>query len=340
MDVCPRLPVRRTGALPREPMRKVLQAAILLSFLFPHAVLAQETGKSLGAQVSGVQAESISSSVGLDGVVEGGASGEQVEAPLSPDDLMFQDVANQLLPMTPEQIEVFRRMVEASHQAAVRPLVPDPVPISRSIDLSLKPGEVPPVIRMAGGNVATLTFSDATGRPWPVFSVTTGNPAAFTVGTAGVQGESNIIVISPTVEVATSNLVVTLVDHPVPIIVTVKAGEREIDYRVDMRINQRGPNASYDIVNAQSLPPTGDSVMLAFLDGVPPEGARRRETSRHDVEAWLYDDMLYVRTELDLLSPAYLAKSSNVSDLNVYTLMDAPVLILSKDGRMMNVSIR
>lgn len=256
-----------------------------------------------------------------------------------PNAIMFEEATQEMFPMSPEQIEVFRKMFESNHNAMVDPVIPDPTPRSRSIDLNLDPGSPPPVINMVGNNVSTLTFSDLTGQPWPVLSVTTGNPNAFSVSTAGDQGTSNIIVISPTIEVTTSNLVVTLVDHPVPIILTVKSGREEVDYRVDLRLSERGPNASYDIVNAQSLPPTGDSVMLAFLDGVPPEGAKKLQSSRSNVEVYQYDDMYYVRTEMDLLSPAYLAKSSNVSSLNVYTLMDTPVLILSDDGSMVTVSV-
>lgn len=269
----------------------------------------------------------------------GGGDEVLLGAPPSPEEAAFNQAVANTLPMTPEQIEEFRRLLDATQGATTSRIKPDPSPVSRSVDLSLKPGEAPPTVRMSAGNVATLTFSDLTGQPWPVLSVTTGNPSAFSVQPAGEQGTTNIVVVTPLVEVATSNLVVTLVDHPVPIILTMRSGEDEIDYRMDLRVEARGPNASYDTVDAQSLPPTGDSTMLAFLDGVPPDEARRLKTSNRDVEAFAYDDMLYVRTRLDLLSPAYLAKSSNVSDLNVYALMSAPVLIVSKEGRMTTVAI-
>src|SRR3546814_7366607 len=77
----------------------------------------------------------------------------------------------QLLPMNPEQIGEARRAIDRSRAASVKPLRPV-VPVSRSLDLTLQPGETPPVIRTALGNVSTLTFSDITGAPWPVLSVT------------------------------------------------------------------------------------------------------------------------------------------------------------------------
>lgn len=253
-------------------------------------------------------------------------------------DSSFDAALRSLMPMSPQQVEDFRRHHEDMERAEHLPLM-DLKPVSRSIDLSLQPGEVAPVIRLAGGNVSTITFSDRTGQPWPVMSVTTGNPQAYVAQSAGAPEESNIIVISPLTYYGKSNMVVTLMGHPVPIILTLESGTQEIDYRVDVRINERGPNARYDIVGASTLPATGDSVMLSFLDGVPPSDAQRLNTRRAGVEAWRYDDMLYVRTEREMLSPAYISRSSNVSGVNVYVLVDSPVLILSKDGKMETVHI-
>ena len=104
-------------------------------------------------------------------------------------------------------------------------------------------------------------------------------------------------------------------------------------------IRSRGPNARDDIVGATALEPTNDSTVQGFLDGLPPKGAISYSTTDHDVEVWKFQDLVYVRTPLTLLSPAYIGKASNVSGVNVYTLNDAVSLNLSQDGVMKLVEI-
>lgn len=265
------------------------------------------------------------------------AVAESAGAATSGADAAFAEAMEQLLPMNPDQINEARKAIDRSRAATMKPLRPV-VPISRSLDLTLQPGEKPPVIRTALGNVSTITFSDITGAPWPVLSVTSGNPNAYVAQSAGKDGETNIIVISPLVDYVPSNMVVTLLGHPVPVVISLGSSEKEADFRVDLRVGTRGPNAVQDVVGV-GLPPTGDSIMLAFVDGVPPKGAERAKVSSSDVEAWRYEDMLYVRTRHDLLSPAYVARSGNVSGLKVFALVEAPILILSRGGRMETVSV-
>src|SRR3546814_17459579 len=101
-----------------------------------------------------------------------------------------------------------------------------------------------------------------------------------------------------------------------------------------MRVAARGPNALYDISNVSMLPPTADAKMQAFLDGTPPDGAKKIQTSANDVDAWAFGDQLYVRTSYAVLSPAYLAKSTKVSGVSVSVMQGSPVLIVSDHGQM------
>lgn len=261
-------------------------------------------------------------------------------AGLSPDQRAFIEAMQTLMPMTPEQIDMFKKRYEQTRSASRAPASADAVRSSRSVDLTLKPGEELPVIRMQPGNVATLTFSDRNGNPWPILSVTPGDSSRFAAQTAGEQGVSNILVLNTTADYAMSNVVITLVDNPVPILMTLDAREQKtVDYRVDIRVDAKGPNSQFAISDSYRLPATGDSLMLAFLDGLPPREAIARKTSAHGVEAWVYDDKLYVRTRGELLSPAYTARSSNVSGTNVFVLHETPVLVLSQDGVLDTVSV-
>jgi len=258
--------------------------------------------------------------------------------PYDPSDAAFDAALKNIAPLTPEQIEKARRRVNEADKASGKPLAPV-TPVTRSISVSLKSGEAPPSIKVAPGWISTLTFSDVSGAPWPVLAVTNGNPNAYDVKSSGPEGNTNIITISTKVGYIPSNIAITLLGAKVPILMTLDPMGTEVDYRVDAQIDSRGPNAVLDVVSGTALQPTGDSVMLAFLDGVPPNGAKKMKTGSRDVQAWGYNDMLYVRTSQSLLSPAYISKQSNVSGVNVYVLGEAPVLVVSSGGRMGTVQI-
>jgi intracellular multiplication protein IcmK len=262
-------------------------------------------------------------------------------AGMSPDQRAFIEAMRGIMPMTPDQIRLFKKRYDESQGATRAPVRPDASRVTRSLDLTLRPGEETPVIRMQAGEVSTLTFSDRNGNAWPILSVTPGDAGAFNAQTAGPEGTSNILVVNTQEVYASSNMVVTLVDNPVPVILSLDArDQRVVDYRIDARIDGVGPNSNYAITDSDTLPATGDKTMIAFLDGIPPKGAEKRETSNSSVEAWMYNGELYVRTKSSLLSPAYVSKSSNVSGVSVYALSETPVVITQRNGRMDTVTIR
>lgn len=258
----------------------------------------------------------------------------------TPEMLAYEAALRSLLPLSPDQIQQFKGTLDDTRQAVAKTVGPPPKPVSRSITLTLKPGERSPNVRLFAGNATTLTFYDDTGAAWPVQSVTVGNPNAYQAGTAGEQGKSNMVVVSPLTHHANANnLVVTLVDHPVPIIMTLETGAQEVDYRLDIGIKGKGPMSVPEIISHTTLPATNDSTFQKFLDDSIPDGARKMKTSNRDVDAWTYNDLVYVRSHLKLLSPAYIGSVRNVSGTSVYQLVDAPVLLFSQDGRMISVSV-
>jgi intracellular multiplication protein IcmK len=260
--------------------------------------------------------------------------------PPNPNELAFKCALQGTLPLTPEQIVQFKKLLELTQKTAIAPPDGPPRPVSRSVMLSLKPGEPSPTIRLYPGNAVALTFSDITGAPWPVNSVTVGNPTAYQVGEAGDKGKTNMVVVSPLAAHATANnLIVTLINHPVPLIFTLETGQSQVDYRLDVTVRARGPNAAYDAVGGSSLSPTSDPVVQQFLDGTPPRDARKLETDLRDVEAWRMHDVLYVRTPFEVLSPAYTGRARNVSGQNLYSMVETPVILVSQDGRTMMVKI-
>jgi intracellular multiplication protein IcmK len=261
------------------------------------------------------------------------------------DDAAFRAALQGLLPMTPDMIRSFNGHIEDVRRAAVRPAPGAGVPVTRSVSLNLRPGEALPRVNLAAGNVSALVFADQTGAPWPVQSVTVANSDAYQAVEAGERGKTNMVVISPKQHfAAANNLIVTLVNHPVPIVFGLDTGTSSVDYRVDVTVRARGPNAAPEVAIGGGLAPTDDALLRAFADGTPPRGARQLQASRQDIEVWRHNDMLYVRTPLQMLSPAWVGYMAHPTGVRVYTIPDGgraslPVLYVSADGRSQFVTV-
>ena len=260
----------------------------------------------------------------------------------SAEDEAFRALLRSLAPMNEEQLRALRRILD--RQALILAEPPSgiaPRPITRSVSLSLRPGEDIPRLRLFPGNATSITFSDVTGAPWPIQSVTIGNPQAFAASEAGERGQTNMLVVSPlTQRIVANNIVVALAGHPVPVVIGIEAGGEEVDFRVDMTVRARGPKAAPQIVQASAISPTNDRVVQAFLDGVPPREAVSLRTNNRDVEAWRFSGKMYVRAPFEMMSPAYEARARNVSGTNVFTLDETPVLLMSENGRIFQVMVR
>jgi len=258
------------------------------------------------------------------------------------EDEAFRTLLRSLAPMDEAQLRTLRRLLD--RQALVLAEPPSgiaPRPMTRAVSLSLRPGEEIPRLRLFPGNATSITFSDVTGAPWPIQSVTVGNPQAFAASEAGERGRTNMLVVSPlTQRIVANNIVVALAGHPAPVVIGIEAGGEEVDFRVDVTVRARGPNAAPQIVQTSAISPTNDRVVQAFLDGVPPREAVSLQTNNRDVEVWRFAGRMYVRAPFEMMSPAYEARARNVSGVNVFTLGETPVLLMSENGRMFQVMVR
>ncbi|NTF17298.1 hypothetical protein G6L37_02480 [Agrobacterium rubi] len=259
------------------------------------------------------------------------AAGQMAVAPAAPadPDAAFKEALKGIVPLSDDQVRKLRTELDKIDKAQGEPLTAVK-PSTRSIQVSLRSGEYPAVINTAPGWISTITFSDVTGQPWPVLSVTNGNPDAYNIQSSGPEGSTNIITISSKQGYVPSNIAVTLVGAKVPILMTLQPTDKgQVDFRVDALMDQRGPNAAFDMITNESLSPTDDATMLAFLDGVPPSGAKPLKSSSREVQAWRYNDLTYIRTDKALMSPAPIRKTSNASRTNIWVINEMPVVMLS-----------
>lgn len=249
----------------------------------------------------------------------------------------YQQVAQEAAPLSPQQIKALRRLVDEAERAAAAPPRFTPKPVSSTVTVSLMPGETPPVVRLFANYVTNLLFIDQLGNPLNVTAVDTGGAATFKLSwSQNLAQASNLIKLSPQSTYAQGNLSVSLKQVPTPVSLTLISGQREVDYRVDVRVKGVGPANQLD----NSIPSIETNpVWLGLLAGIAPDGAQALVSSHAEVQAWAYQHRFYLRTRYTLLSPAYLGMQKSADGTCVYEILPTPVLLALAGERTVQVQL-
>jgi intracellular multiplication protein IcmK len=257
------------------------------------------------------------------------ASVDSSEENKQPDlyDEAFGNVVNQMLPMSPEQISKLREVFTESQLAAATPPGIPPKPTSTSLIVNLSPQAVPPVIRLGAGYITSLVFVDATGQPWPIAAYSVGDPQSFNIQW---DRKGNTMLVQSSTFYKRSNLAVILRDLNTPVMIDLVAGQKAVDYRVDLRIPGLGPNAVY-VQNG--IPGSANPLLLDVLNGIPPKGSKELRVAGGNGQAWLLDNKLYLRTTLNVISPGWQAVMNSIDGTHAYQMQPAPIVLALQNGR-------
>lgn len=250
----------------------------------------------------------------------------------------FERAYQGLVPLGPNEVRETMSRYERTQRSAVPPATGQPRGQVRIRTLSLEPGSEPPTINVATGYVTTIAIVDATGEPWPIMDMGIGGN--FEVNkTGGVPGE-HVVRVMPLTRFGYGNLSVLLQDLATPIIFKLATGGSTVDYRFDARIPRLGPNAKLSLIERRALH-AGSAEIMTFLDNAPPPDAKRVRISGADTRTmgWLYNNRMFVRTQLTMLSPSWDASVSSADGTTVYELGEAPVLLMSDQGNIIRARV-
>ncbi len=246
-------------------------------------------------------------------------------------------------PMSPQEIIAFRRQNDQINVAKSIPIGPLPKAASRSIMVSLSPGQKAPDIHLYPNNATSMTFADNTGAPWPIESVIIGDKASYTVD-FDKSGSSNILVLSPlTTYSDMTNLIVQLKGNPAPLIFSLSTGDGKLDYRVDVNVEAAGPNAVPNATPTSTLPPADDTLMQQFVDDVPPPGAKTLTTSSAAIQGWSYKGDYFLRTSATLMGfmgNGQTDIANSVDGVHVYRMSPQATVTMSMGGQLSIVTIK
>lgn len=247
----------------------------------------------------------------------------------------FKDLTASLYPLSPEQLVRLKQTYHTSEYAQASTAGTPPKPTATSQFVNLSPGSTPPVIRLSQGFVSSLVFLDSTGAPWPISAYDLGDPSAFNIQW---DKTSNTLMIQAMKLYNYGNLAVRLRGLNTPVMLTLIPGQKAVDYRVDLRVQGYGPNAK-TMPLEEGIPQEASDLLLHVLDGVPPPGSQRLVVSGGDARAWLSNEKMYVRTNLTILSPGWLASMTSADGTHAYEMQKSPVLLVSWHGKVMQLKV-
>lgn len=247
----------------------------------------------------------------------------------------YDTAVNQLTPLTADQIRALRKRIDqAKRAAATNPRTPSK-PVSSSITVDLSPGAPPPIVRVSNLG-ATVNFIDSTGAPWDILEVNNMARGRFEVLKPVPSIPS--LTITANGDYVEGDVAVFLKDLQFPVVVKMIAGQRETDYRLDIRIPRRGPNAIAPVRGTAAIDLPKD-YMQALLDGTEAANAKpiRIENGSTGMKAWAVGDHIVLRTNQTLINPAYFGMLSAADGTRVYEIPQTPVVTISTNGAARNV---
>ncbi|WP_227633344.1 DotH/IcmK family type IV secretion protein, partial [Klebsiella pneumoniae] len=201
--------------------------------------------------------------------------------------------------MTPDEVRQLRWQKENLNRALASPAM-TVVPRISAQTVNLSPGSSLPLVRTAVNHPSNLSFTDATGAPWPVAGKPT-NPMTKDFDVYYIP-DSPMVTIVAKRPYASGSITVLLKGLSVPISVEVTSGDTDsqsrvwtVDNRLDLRIPQRGPSAR-PMAAPESKIGLYDNTLQAFLDGTPPREAHRLKATGQvpDTTVWQLGDDLFI----------------------------------------------
>lgn len=325
------LPDGMTGVVPQAPAdTSALPSGEEVSPRSPGFQLPTDAGAGAGSSAP-------SSNPFAAAPVEVTKTPEQIEAEIRKK--AFNAAITGLIPLRPAEIRTLLERYDQTRQAVETPVYPYPKPEIVTEDISVDPGTTPPVLKLATGHVTILNFVDASGEPWPIGDIAWAGNFEIMKADEG----SNKIAISPMADFAYGNINVQLISMKTAIPFTLETQREKVYYRFDARLPEDGPNAKPSLigVNTSVSLAAGGGNMNAVLEGIPPAGSEKLAVEGVDgrTTAYQLNKITYVRTPLTLLSPSWNSSVSSADGMNVYTVKNASVLLLSDKGQVVRARL-
>lgn len=267
------------------------------------------------------------------------APAASMPTPLPPS--RVQQALEQVAPLAPDEVIVLRKEILQRQRAASENVTQrKPArPTTSAETLDLTPGATPPIIRVAVGQGAVLSFVDAAGRPWEIQDDQNFNDRAFAVRLLGPH------LYSVTLKSAeTAHIAVVLKGLSRPISVTAVPAVEEADYIKEFavpRFIDGQPPAAIASSSAEGALAFNAPELLDFLYRTPPKSAKQlQSTGLPGVTVWQTSSTrMVVRTAGQVVIPAFSRRHGSSDGVAVYEVPLSPVVSITQGGALHRVQI-
>lgn len=253
--------------------------------------------------------------------------------------------------LTPEDITNIRRIIMDEKRAKLMPLKEhfQAKPINRRIVIDLSPNASPNIIRLGYNQGASITFSDANGKEWPMLNFTNFTPSIMKVNRP-VESAS-LLTIEPAETSGTGNFAAFLKSpsgEVQPVAFAVLLEQAEADYVVQaimpMILSMSGQASIYPAAKSESLE-------LALLGIQPTPDAISLIANDSRVQAWKIKNIgadkkqrpysMLLRSKSPILSPAPLSgkKLESRDGTRAYEIPYSPIITILSEGKSFMVKI-
>lgn len=276
------------------------------------------------------------------------------------------------IPFIPDAlVEELARRLDSQRRASER--VTNPVlavPDNRSLNVSLGPGGITPVVQTVMGYTTTIAFLDSTGQPWPIHWDENSNPSV-PVPQGGVANASAGVGVGPAVSYGTGfdvsvpvkggnmltittrspgprgSMAVILEGASAPLSFMLMGNGHRFDSRLAVMVTGRGPNAKAASSGVgfgrPAGPVTGAAQLTSMLDGVAPAQAVPLGVSGmspDDIRAWRLGDRIYLRTRARVVSPQPVAMEKGMDGVAIYEIPAVPSVLVSSGGQLAPIHLQ
>ena len=246
------------------------------------------------------------------------------------------------LPFTQAQIEALGRLLRQTQEATARGEGEPPQARTRRIRIASPGSGAIPEIAVRRGYATAVSFTDATGAPWPIEDVLVDRRFLPEAGDGGENRTDHLLYLVPQRRYLHGNAVVKLRGLAEPVVAVLRGGGAEADFRVDVRLGLPGPNADPALPVRPEGFHAGDPQLLELLGGaVPPEAERLAiEGGARDDRAWRLGEDLLLLTRAHLLSPGPWAAERGPGGRWAYRLPGTPYALVTRGGRETRLGFR
>lgn len=215
-----------------------------------------------------------------------------------------EKILRKAIPYSPEEIADMKEKTSDVRRATKRSPYGVPEHTMRVEYLNIEDG-TPIHVKVAPGFMSSLVFADSLGNPWPVSKVVNANETAFSV-----EDDSNILTIFMKEQEGVGNIGIRLEGMTTPIVVILETDYKEVDGRLEVKLNQMFPGAElnsnmldYDMFSSGSR---HDSTALRILNMDIPKGTLiRRIEGLPNAFAYEVGEYYYITMSERMIGPEW-----------------------------------